>query len=61
MSSRVRFTIYDTDGAVVVIADCAMVQNAGSAFEKETDATHTKGCAGAQGLLDLVGRELASH
>lgn len=58
---RVRFTLYDADGAVVVIADCAMVQNAGSAFEKATDATHTQDCAGAQGLLDLIGRDLASR
>lgn len=58
---RIRFTLFEAGGAVGVVAECAMVQNAGSAFERESDLTHSKGCAGTQGLLDLIGRELASR
>ncbi|MGD9671704.1 MAG: hypothetical protein AB7U75_22105 [Hyphomicrobiaceae bacterium] len=59
--SQSRFTLYQAGDATEVIVECATVQNAGSAFEKELDSTHTKDCEQAQLVLDYLNKKLSAR
>lgn len=58
---RARFTMFESGDGTEVVAECVMVQNKGSAFERETDATHTQGCEGAIKFFDQMRRDFAAR
>ena len=59
--AQLRFTLYQTGDATEVVGECAMVSNAGSAFEKQSDWTHSKDCSSMQVMLDQLSQHLAAH
>ena len=56
---RVSFTIAEVGGATRVVADAALVSNAGMAFEQRTDVSSGALAPQVQGFLDEVAAQAA--
>ena len=56
--ARISFSFAPIDDSVRVVADAAMITNAGSAFERRTDMNNSNSSARIQEMLDDVKRQL---
>ncbi|MFN3827809.1 MAG: hypothetical protein ACK4NR_09325 [Micavibrio sp.] len=53
-NARVAYNIIQTKGAVRVVADCSIVTNPGSAFEKKTNMNNNAATADIQSWLNEI-------
>lgn len=57
-NARITYNLIKTKGAVRVIADCAVITNPGSGFERKTDANTNGETANVQGWLNSIKNDL---
>lgn len=57
-NARISFNLIQNKGSVRVVADCVIITNPGSAFERRTDVNNNPDTANIQNWLNQVKRDL---